>query len=95
MSSSDPVHQDETDSQWYFWDEVWADRYGPYTTEEECRKSLASYCVYLNRCHYPVADGQPCNHPGCASHVTHPCEGCNRKGARGSYDPNPVLILDA
>jgi len=22
--------------------------------------------------------GQPCDHPGCLSHVTHPCEGCGR-----------------
>lgn len=28
-------------------------------------------------------DGQPCHHPGCASHVSHPCEGCGRVGARG------------
>jgi hypothetical protein len=23
-------------------------------------------------------DGEPCDHPGCLSHVTHPCEGCGR-----------------
>jgi hypothetical protein len=22
--------------------------------------------------------GEPCRHPGCLSHVTHPCEGCGR-----------------
>lgn len=22
--------------------------------------------------------GEPCDHPGCLSHVTHPCEGCGR-----------------
>jgi hypothetical protein len=21
---------------------------------------------------------EPCDHPGCQSHVSHPCEGCNR-----------------
>lgn len=28
---------------------------------------------------YP--DGVPCDHPGCASHISHPCEGCGRIGA--------------
>jgi len=22
--------------------------------------------------------GEPCGHPGCLSHVSHPCEGCGR-----------------
>lgn len=25
-----------------------------------------------------IPDGLPCGHPGCLSHVTHPCEGCGR-----------------
>lgn len=28
-------------------------------------------------------DGQPCNHPGCMAHISHPCEGCGRRGAIG------------
>jgi len=28
-------------------------------------------------------DGQPCDHKGCLSHITHPCEGCGRIGGRG------------
>lgn len=28
--------------------------------------------------------GEPCNHPGCLSHVTHPCEGCGRIAGRNS-----------
>lgn len=28
-------------------------------------------------------DGEPCDHPGCLSHVTHPCEGCGRTAGRG------------
>ena len=24
--------------------------------------------------------GQPCNHPGCCSHISHPCEECGRTG---------------
>lgn len=27
-------------------------------------------------------DGVPCDHPGCTSHRSHPCEGCGRIGAR-------------
>lgn len=23
-------------------------------------------------------EGEPCEHPGCLNHVTHPCEGCGR-----------------
>ena len=23
-------------------------------------------------------DGEECSHPGCLSHITHPCEGCGR-----------------
>ena len=26
--------------------------------------------------------GEPCNHPGCLSHVSHPCEGCGRIAGR-------------
>jgi hypothetical protein len=29
---------------------------------------------YLER----LEDGEPCFHPGCLNHVTHPCEGCGR-----------------
>lgn len=28
-------------------------------------------------------DGEPCKHPGCLSHVSHPCEGCGRTAGRG------------
>jgi hypothetical protein len=27
-----------------------------------------------------LKDGQPCSHPGCLSHLSHPCEGCGRIG---------------
>ena len=41
------VHKDKDG--WYFWDETWADRYGPYKTEEECRQKLDNYCkTYLS-----------------------------------------------
>ena len=27
---------------------------------------------------FGILDGQPCNHVGCMSHVSHPCENCGR-----------------
>jgi len=32
-------------------------------------------CAYGDQ---ELRDGLPCGHPGCLSHVTHPCEGCGR-----------------
>lgn len=29
-----------------------------------------------------LRDFEPCGHPGCLSHVSHPCEGCGRIGGR-------------
>ena len=26
----------------------------------------------------PLKDGEPCEHPGCMNHISHPCEGCGR-----------------
>ena len=41
--SNDPVHQD-TDG-WYFWEETWADRSGPFKTETLARAALKRYCT--------------------------------------------------
>ena len=30
---------------------------------------------------------EACDHPGCLSQQTHPCESCGRIGGRGCYDP--------
>jgi len=30
-----------------------------------------------------IRDGEPCLHPGCLQHITHPCEVCHRVGGRG------------
>ena len=27
-----------------------------------------------------LRDGEPCSHPGCLQHVSHPCDGCGRIG---------------
>lgn len=39
--------------------------------------------------------GQPCKHPKCLSHISHPCEGCGRIAGNGViYDSNLPLIKD-
>lgn len=35
-------------------------------------------------------DGEPCSHPGCLNHVTHPCEGCGRVGGRSIRTENNI-----
>lgn len=31
-------------------------------------------------------DGESCPHPGCLSHISHPCEGCGRIGGRYHHE---------
>jgi hypothetical protein len=35
-----------------------------------------------------VYEGEPCMHPGCLLHITHPCEVCHRIAGKGTavYD---------
>ena len=40
--SSDPVFKDE-DNFWWFWDETWNYKYGPYSQEEFAREELREY----------------------------------------------------
>jgi hypothetical protein len=47
--ANDPVHQDPKDGKWYFYDETWADRYGPYDGEQEAREALKKYADPLDR----------------------------------------------
>ena len=47
MKENDPVHHDE-DEGWFFWEETWADRQGPYPTEEIARKELARYVHFID-----------------------------------------------
>lgn len=37
----DPVHFDE--GSWWFWDETWSTRYGPYGSEAEARERINAY----------------------------------------------------
>jgi hypothetical protein len=42
-----------------------------------------------------LKDGVPCEHPGCANHVTHPCEGCGRIGASSKLTAVRIAELEA
>ncbi len=42
----DPVH--EENGVWYFYDETWGDRLGPYPTEALAREELRRYGIYLD-----------------------------------------------
>lgn len=42
----DPVHRAE-DGLWYFWDETWANRDGPFSDEAAAREALAKYVEWL------------------------------------------------
>ena len=37
-------HGEEFLPGWYFWNETWSDRYGPYSTQEEAQNALDYYC---------------------------------------------------
>lgn len=39
------IHQDEAG--WWFWDETWADRHGPYPTREAAEQELEGYLHWL------------------------------------------------
>ena len=41
---TDPIHQD-SDGWWYFWDETWAYRHGPFNSLQECKEVLRQYCI--------------------------------------------------
>lgn len=57
MSNMDPIHYvsvaEENDWEgkvsvgWWFWDETWADRYGPYATREQAEDALERYAKQL------------------------------------------------
>lgn len=46
IKTKSPVHEHE--GQWYFWDETWADRVGPFSDREDAVDALADYCEELN-----------------------------------------------
>ena len=44
MLPPDPVFEEEESGHWYFWDEAWFTKYGPYDSEEKARSELDRYC---------------------------------------------------
>lgn len=36
-----------------------------------------------------IESGEPCGHPGCLQHSSHPCEGCGRINGKGE-----VVLID-
>lgn len=47
LESMDPVHQDAAG--WWFYDETWADRHGPFPDREKAEQELESYVETLDR----------------------------------------------
>lgn len=46
LEVNSPVHEHE--GKWYFWDETWGNRLGPYDTRDEAADLLADYCAELD-----------------------------------------------
>jgi len=42
---NNPIH--EFEGEWYFWDENWLNRFGPYETKEEAQKACRYYAENL------------------------------------------------
>jgi phosphatidylglycerophosphatase A len=42
---NNPVYKE--DNKWYFWDETWAYRCGPFLTEQEAEWRLLLYCLFV------------------------------------------------
>jgi hypothetical protein len=43
---NDPLHMHG--GKWWFWDETWADRHGPYPSRPVAKAALIAYCKELN-----------------------------------------------
>ena len=54
---AEDLEQEVNGAGWYFWNEVWADCYGPYDTEEEAEEELTEYCAKELGIDIPSSDG--------------------------------------
>jgi len=47
---------------------------------EDCPEAMAGVLlpVAIEDTGHALEPDEPCGHPGCLSHITHPCEGCGR-----------------
>lgn len=48
----------------------------------ECQKELKR-SIKQREIGISFKNGEPCKHPGCKNHITHPCEVCGRYNAQG------------
>jgi hypothetical protein len=46
--ATDPVHYDDKEKAWFFWDETWAYRHGPYGSREEASIECSRYARSLD-----------------------------------------------
>ena len=42
----EPIFQDQHG--WWFWDEVWADKFGPYHDQQTAKKAMERYFAHLS-----------------------------------------------
>ena len=47
VKNGDPVHKNG--GRWWFWDEVWVERHGPYATKAEAKAACARYAEWLEK----------------------------------------------
>jgi hypothetical protein len=66
-----------------------------WTRGKELGVTMSAKEIQLHLEHrYPLRDGEPCSHPGCLRHLTHPCEGCGRVGGRSvSEELDPGCLM--
>jgi hypothetical protein len=46
----DPIFLCNDDLKFYFWDETWTEKFGPYDDYAKAREGLDTYVQILNRC---------------------------------------------
>ena len=46
--ATDPVHYDENEKAWFFYDETWTDRHGPFPTREKASEACSRYAKTLD-----------------------------------------------
>lgn len=47
IPTMDPIHEEA--GRWYFWDETWANRHGPFPDRAAASSALHAYCEYLDK----------------------------------------------
>jgi len=62
--------------------EYGCDDCGSEVAESISRYKVMAYNFRVCNAADQLRPGQPCGHPGCLHHVTHPCEGCGRIAGR-------------